>query len=125
MEFPRLVYKGPEQHILVADEDAMNAALQAGWFATVPEALEAKNAPTGGAVPAERIAAKLAEPPLQQEQQQGDQQEQDGNEDTPPAPPTRAELEAQAAELGVVFSPNLGDKKLAERIAAKLADAGA
>lgn len=40
------------------------------------------------------------------------------------APPTRAELEAKATELGIEFSPNIGDKKLAERILAKLAEAG-
>jgi hypothetical protein len=37
------------------------------------------------------------------------------------APPTRAEMEAKAAELGVEFSPRLGDAKLAERIASALA----
>lgn len=37
------------------------------------------------------------------------------------APPTRAELEAKAADLGVQFSPNIGDAKLAERIEAALA----
>lgn len=36
------------------------------------------------------------------------------------APPTRAELEQKAHELGIEFSPNIGDKKLAERIAEKL-----
>lgn len=41
----------------------------------------------------------------------------------PPAddtPPTRAELEAKANELHIEFSPNIGDKKLAERIQAAL-----
>ena len=37
------------------------------------------------------------------------------------APPTRAELEAKAAELGVEFSPRIGDTKLLERIEAALA----
>lgn len=36
------------------------------------------------------------------------------------APPTRAELEAKAAELNIEFSPRIGDAKLAERIAEKL-----
>lgn len=35
-------------------------------------------------------------------------------------PPTRAELEAKATELGIEFSPRIGDAKLAERIADKL-----
>jgi hypothetical protein len=37
------------------------------------------------------------------------------------APPTRAELEAKATELGIEFSPRIGDAKLAERIDAALA----
>ena len=40
------------------------------------------------------------------------------------APPTRAELEAKAAELGIEFSPRIGDVKLGERIAAALAEQG-
>ena len=36
------------------------------------------------------------------------------------APPTRAELEAKAHELGIEFSPKIGDAKLAERIQAAL-----
>jgi hypothetical protein len=37
------------------------------------------------------------------------------------AAPTRAELEQKAADLGIEFSPRLGDAKLAERIEAALA----
>lgn len=37
------------------------------------------------------------------------------------APPTRAELEQKATELGVEFSPRIGDAKLAERIELALA----
>jgi len=43
----------------------------------------------------------------------------DGHENDD-APPTRAELEAKANELGIEFSPKIGDKKLAERIEAAL-----
>ena len=97
MEFPRLVFRnnGPHQraggsydHAPVENQADMDAALKAGWFATLPEAIEFK-------------------PPVA----------------TPPAddaPPTRAELEAKAKELGIEFSPNIGDKKLGERIQAAL-----
>ncbi len=44
MEFPRLVYKSASQHVAVEDEADMQAALAAGWFATVPEALAGKAA---------------------------------------------------------------------------------
>ena len=91
MEFPRFVFKdhGPHQraggsydHALVESQAEMDAALKAGWFATLPEALN---------------------PPPADD-----------------ALPTRAELEAKAKELGIEFSPNIGDKKLAERIQAAL-----
>ena len=99
MEFPRLVFKngGPHQrpggfydHTPVENEAEYEAALKAGWFATMPEAL----APPA---PADNNASP------------------DDN-----APPTRAELEAKAKELGIEFSPNIGDKKLLERIQAAL-----
>ncbi len=38
-----------------------------------------------------------------------------GNDDT--SPPTRAEMEQKARELGLRFHPNIGDAALAERIA--------
>ena len=38
------------------------------------------------------------------------------------APPTRAELEAKATELGVRFDGRWGDKRLSDAIAAKLKD---
>ena len=40
--------------------------------------------------------------------------------DADKTPPTRAELEQKATELGITFAPNIGDAKLAERIAEKL-----
>ena len=104
MEFPRLVYKnhGPHQrpggsydHAPVESQAEMDAALSAGWFATLPEAIETKP------------VVAVPPPPAV----------------TPPsddAPPTRAELEAKAKELGIEFSPNIGDKKLGERIQAAL-----
>ena len=91
MEFPRFVFRngGPHQrpggsydHAPVESQEEFDAALKAGWFATLPEAIN---------------------PPPADD-----------------APPTRAELEAKAKELGIEFSPNIGDKKLAERIQAAL-----
>ena len=91
MEFPRFVFRngGPHQrpggsydHAPVESQEEFDAALKAGWFATLPEAIN---------------------PPPADD-----------------APPTRAELEAKAKELGIEFSPNIGDKKLGERIQAAL-----
>ena len=58
MQFPRLVFKSAENHKLVSDAEEMQAALQAGFFATVPEALEGvKAVPASvGTIPAEKPA---------------------------------------------------------------------
>lgn len=94
MEFPRLVYKGPATHQLVENDEQVDAALADGWFLTVPEAVSG-------------VAAKLAEPV------------KPADDD---APPSRAELEAKATELGVAFTGKTSDKKLSDAIAAKLAE---
>ena len=103
MEFPRFVFKdhGPHQraggsydHAPVESQEEFDAALKAGWFATLPEAIETK--------PVIALPPPALPPPADDE------------------PPTRAELEAKAKELGIEFSPNIGDKKLGERIQAAL-----
>lgn len=103
MDFPRFVFKdkGPLQRqggsyseTLVLNQSEMDAALLAGWFATLPEALEPHEEPRTG--PGTEVQATG-----------------DGDDD---APPTRAELEAKAHELGIEFSQRIGDKKLLERI---------
>jgi hypothetical protein len=105
-DFPRMLYKhgGPEEihggrfstHI-VHDVDELDAALAGGWHMTTPEAKAAAEKPVSIAT-----ASSTAIP--------------DDN-----APATRAELEQKARELGIDFAPNIGDKKLAERIDAALA----
>jgi hypothetical protein len=107
-DFPRMVYQagGTEEihggrfatHI-VNDQDELDAALADGWHLTTPEAKTAAQKPSARAGTA------------------GDH----GLDDSAPA--TRAELEAKAAELGIDFSPRIGDAKLAERIEAALAAA--
>lgn len=99
MDFPALVYRCPGPHVgpkgttygaeLVKDETESAAALSAGWFATLPEAVEAFLSPP--TVPADD------------------------------APPTREELEAKAAELGVKVDKRWGDKRLLDAIEAALA----
>lgn len=102
-DFPRMIYQagGTEEihgghfaTLIVDDQDALDAALAEGWSLTTDEA----RAPKAEAAP------QTSPPPA------------DDN-----APPTRAELEAKATELGIEFSPRIGDAKLAERIDAALA----
>lgn len=103
-EFPRMMYQagGPEaihgghfSTLVVHDATELDAALAGGWHLTTPEALAA-NAPKPDL---DALAFNVDDD----------------------APPTRAELEAKARELGVEFTARLGDAKLAERIAAALA----
>jgi hypothetical protein len=87
---------------LVNDDDELEAAQAAGAHTSVADLVQAVKA---------RAAEKLAEQT---------KKANDDGDDT--KPPTRAELEQKATELGVEFSAKLGDKKLAERIAEKLAE---
>jgi len=48
MQFPRLGYKSAAVHKLVHDESEFNAALDRGFFASVPEAIEGKSAEKAG-----------------------------------------------------------------------------
>lgn len=98
-QFPQMLYRagGPEQ-------------LHGGNFATLTvdsaEALEAALADGWHeSTPAALKAMEPAEP-------------------VEPAAPSRAEMEQKATELGIKFDGRWGDKKLADAIAAKLADAG-
>lgn len=65
MEFPRLVYKGPAVHLLVESQEEFDAALAAGWFASVPESLSkpdtALDADETTAATPEEITQKLTE----------------------------------------------------------------
>ena len=105
-EFPRMLYltPGPEpmhggmfSTLIVGDADEQADALARGWALTTPDALALK---------AEADARAKAP----------DQAPADD------APPTRAELEQKAAELGLKFDGRTSDKKLRDLIAATLED---
>lgn len=134
---------------IVNDQDELDAALAGGWCLTTTDAAEAPERERRArleaadraeeerarAVQAEADAQAAREAAAREQAEQAERdriaaearaaadaaaakQKQDDN-----APPTRAELEAKATELGIEFSPNIGDKKLGERIAAALAKA--
>ncbi len=96
MDFPKMLYKFPGTE-----------AIHGGNFATLiindQEAEEAAVA-DGWSLSTDEAKAAAAKP-----------------SDDDNAPATREELEAKAKELGVSFSANIGDKKLAERIEEALA----
>ena len=103
MQFPRFVYKcpGPLQRaggtyasLLVKSGEAFDAAMLDGWH---PDMLAAINPP---------VPVEVVKPP-----------EPDDN-----APPTRAELEQKATELGLKFDGRTGDTKLGKMIADHVMD---
>lgn len=76
MKFPRLVYRSAADYLLVSNQDEYDAALTAGWFASVPEAIAGKHDAVVDA----------------------------GSSPKPWAlPPIREELEKQASELSLKF----------------------
>lgn len=102
-QFPQMLYLagGPEEihggrftTLIVANAEQLETALDEGWAERTDTALDRVARPV--AKPAEPIVST--------------------------AEPTRAELEQKATELGIEYSRLIGDAKLAERIAAKLAE---
>lgn len=79
----------------IVDDDKVEQAIADGWHLTTGEA----------------VAASAADKPEDVHATVDDN-----------APPTRAELEAKAAELGIKFDGRTGDKKLGELITEKLKD---
>lgn len=107
MKFPTMVYKdgGPHQRKGgtysfkgVANEAELTAALSAGWHCTLPEALGEKPI----------TAADM--------QRLKDEIEVLGDDE----PPTRAELEQQAKELGIKFNKKTTDAELRQQIDVEL-----
>ena len=100
MEFPRMVYRvgamavlesGRFDHKIVADAGELEEAKAEGWHL-------------------DQYAAGDAAKPKEA-----------ADDDAPDdSPPTRAELEAKAIELGIGFNARTTDEKLAAKIAEKL-----
>jgi len=96
MIYPRFVFKdggpierayGTYAHELVNDEAEHKAALGAGWYDNIQDAID-------GVAHVVPVEPKKPEPV-----------EMD-------APPTREEMEAKAESLGIKFDGRIGDKKL-------------
>jgi hypothetical protein len=93
--------------LVVNTKDELDAALADGWFL---DQYAAKAAHEAAALAAQPAAAAGA----------GDAGANAAVVPADAAPPTRAELEQKATELGVKFDGRVSDKTLAERIAAAL-----
>lgn len=135
-QFPVHVYRSPGNYILrgksyklasVADQDELQAHIDAGWSITLSAAFEA----AGDAAIAKRKNAdwrsqkkatkRKREFKIAKAQARAEKAARDaGVPVTVPtddnAPPTRAELEQQATLLGLKFDGRTTDKRLLERI---------
>lgn len=100
-DFPTIVYRCPGDRpgppyttfksVGVSDQQAFDKALAEGWFATLPEAVEVFLNPAPARV------AVVSEP-------------------VDNAPPTRDEMLAKAAEIGLIVDRRWSDKTLANKI---------
>jgi hypothetical protein len=108
MEFPRFVYLSPGnfgrgkstyRYVSVSSLEEHDAYLAQGWSTSADLAIERANAPTPAPTPAPAPAPAPA--PVVP----------DDN-----APPTRAELETKARELGLKFDGRTSDRTLLRRI---------
>ena len=119
--FPSIVYRSPGAHFGpngktysyrgVADEDEMARALADGWFATLPDACSPPQKPV------EPVEAPIAAAPAAKSASDADEAPVPADD----APPTRAELKAKAAELGLEFDGRISDAKLIALIDAAVA----
>jgi hypothetical protein len=98
LAFPTIVYRTPGAHhcpggtydfLGVEDEVAFDEAVKDGWYPTMPEAL------------AKELAPQSLQSVIDQLEVLGDDE-----------PPTRAELERQATELGIKFKKTTTDEEL-------------
>jgi len=112
-EFSALVYRSPGTHRGpsgksfdcrgVKSQEEMDAKLASGWFRTLAEAVN----PETNAI--NSIKTEPAAPEIIQEEEN--------------RPPTRAELDQKATELGIKLDGRIGDKRLLILINEKLNEA--
>jgi hypothetical protein len=104
MEFPRFVYLSPGnfrrgkntyRYLSVRSLEEHDAYLAQGWSTSADQAIERANAPAPAPVPAPVLVTAVPEDN---------------------APPTRAELEAKATELGLKFDGRTSNRTLLRRI---------
>lgn len=114
MEYPTIVYRGFGPHsrkgggfstLGVEDDVALDAALSDGWFATLPEAIadHDKLPPVSAPVSAPVVAPVIDEPAVLEADPVVEQTDPVPGPSIPDdvLPPTREEIEAKCAELGI------------------------
>lgn len=140
MDFPRFVFRSPGpvrysggacyQHHVVHSEPELSARLKDGWYASEKEAIEAAGDQAylyGLNDDARRIMSAILARKAKEKAQAAEklralkkpikQPLEEAPEADDDAPPTRAELELKASELGIKFDGRTTDARLAQRIA--------
>ena len=136
IELPAILYQSPGPHkkpgggtyriVGINTQEELDAKLSAGWFASSAEAITAAGdkATTPKRVADWRIKAK-AKKTKKRKPSKPLGWKQPAIEPVPvieDAPPTRAELETKAKELGIRFDGRTRDKKLGQLIHDRLTD---
>jgi hypothetical protein len=126
------IYKKPGggtyTYINIQTQEEFDAKLDAGWFESSAEAIEAAGE---NATPAGKPKPKWAMKPVKRKKPAKPLDWRDQVKATPvpepepvneDAPPTREELEAKATELGIRFDGRTKDKKLGQLIQDRLSE---
>jgi hypothetical protein len=129
-DFPRMVYRAPGTEdihghklasMIVHSHDELQDALADGWHLSTPEAIDAFKTPQATVGnPADAAVAQDTLAPDHATISAADGPQ--GGDDEDDAPPTRAEMEAQAAKLGIKADKRWGDARLLAEIEKKLKD---
>ena len=109
MNLPTTLYKSPGsfkipgtrdsyRYVAAKTQEELDHYMANGWFATRDEAIAARNAPLASPATLNTSSAP-SQPPAEEV-----------------APPTRAELEQKAQELGINFTERTSDAKLSKAI---------
>ena len=134
IELPAILYQSPGPHkkpgggtyriVGIKTQEELDAKLLAGWFASSAEAIEAAGdkATTPKKVAEWRLKAKAKKTKKRRPSKPLGWKLPVPVPVIEDAPPTRAELETKAKELGIRFDGRTRDKKLGQLIQDRLTD---
>jgi hypothetical protein len=134
IELPAILYQSPGPHkkpgggtyriVGIKTQEELDAKLLAGWFASSAEAIEAAGdkATTPKRVAEWRLKAKAKKTKKRRPSKPLGWKLPVPVPVIEDAPPTRAELESKAKELGIRFDGRTRDKKLGQLIQDRLTD---
>lgn len=134
IELPAILYQSPGPHkkpgggtyriVGINTQEELDAKLLAGWFASSAEAIEAAG---DKATTPKRVAEWRLKAKAKKTKKRRPSKPLGWKQPVPvlvieDAPPTRAELETKAKELGIRFDGRTRDKKLGQLIHDRLTD---